>query len=136
MKKMISLCCVFLFLSFTAFAQSAEVSKTAAKTEKTSCKPVPPEVCAAKMGISLEDYLKRNKQCKTTSTASAENSALPIIRVANTSASTKANKKSCGSIEECAKKMGMSVEECKAKCGSKVALADEKVSAEIAESRQ
>ncbi|MEM8889034.1 MAG: hypothetical protein AAGD28_13705 [Bacteroidota bacterium] len=136
MKKLMSACCVFLFLSFTAFAQTAEVSKTAAKTEKTTCKPVPPEVCAAKLGISLEEYQKRNKNCKTSASASVETTALPIVRVANSASCTKANKKCCASLEECAKKMGMSVEECKAKCGSKVAIKDEKASAEIAESQQ
>jgi len=136
MKKLISACCVFLFLSFTAFAQSAEVSKTAVKTEKTTCKPVPPEVCAAKLGISLEEYQKRNKNCKASASASATTVALPIIRVANTSAAAKSNKSCCTSLEACAKKMGMSVEECKAKCGSKVAIKDEKSSAEIAASQQ
>ena len=135
MQKLISACCVFLFLSFTAFAQTAEVSKTAAKADKTSCQPVPPEVCAAKMGISLEEYLKKSKQCKSTASASAENSVLPIVRVANTSSCKKSDKKCCSSLEECAKKMGMSVEECKAKCGSKMALKDEKISEAIAESQ-
>ncbi|MEL6256834.1 MAG: hypothetical protein AAFR87_32860 [Bacteroidota bacterium] len=135
MKKLIGACCVFLFLSFTAFAQSADESKVASKANTTTCQPAPPEVCAAKMGISLGEYLKKNKDCNASSTASAENNSLPIVRVANTSSCTKANQKCCGSLEACAKKMGMSVEECKAKCGSKVALKDEKLSTEIADAQ-
>ena len=133
MKKIISLSCVFLFLSFTALAQSAEVSKTALEKTEKACKPKSAEACAAKLGISLEEYMERGKTCKKASTASVENTAFPIVKVANKSVEAKTAKKCCTSLEACAKKMGMTVEECKAKCGTKTALKADKPESAIAE---
>lgn len=117
MKKIISLTCFLFCLSFVSLAQNAQKTSNLKQDKTSTCKPVPPEECAAKMGITIAEYLALpKKNCAKGSTAALNkntSSTLPIVAVSNVK---KTEKKCGGTIEECAKKMGMTVEECKAKC--------------------
>lgn len=122
MKKIISLTCFLLCLGFVSLAQNVQKTASLDEGKTTTCKPMSAEECAAKMGITVAEYIALpKKNCSKTSTASLSakvSEGLPVVAVKNVLAS---EKKSCGSIKECAKKMGMTVEECKAKCPSKTA---------------
>ena len=118
MKKIIGFSCVFLFMGFIAFGQNA-VQTTALTTNQTkTCKPIPPEECAAKMGISLEEYLKLPKKCNAATASSTQDSPFWIVKVSDAKT---AQRTSCSSVKECARKLGISVEECKALCKSSTA---------------
>lgn len=120
MKKIICLTSLLLCLGFLSLAQNAQKTATLEEGKTKTCKPLSPEECAAKMGITVAEYLALpKKNCSKATTASlSKNDAtsLPVVAVKNTSSS---EKKCCASMEACAKKMGMTVEECKAKCPDK-----------------
>ena len=115
MKKIIGFSCVFLFMGFIAFGQNAIQTAKLTTAETKTCKPLPPEECAAKMGISLEEYLKLPKKCNAATASNTQDSPFWIVKASDTKTAQSTN---CSSIEECAKKLGISVEECKALCKS------------------
>ena len=130
MKKIIGFSCLFLFMGFVAFGQSTVQTKALTASTTTSCKPMSAEACAAKMGISLEEYLKLPKKCGTT--ASAENAQTPSFQIIAVSDVKTSQNNCCGSVEECAKMLGVSVEECKSLCKGSSACNASSTKAEVA----
>lgn len=93
-------------------AQSNEVLVSEDKTSTESI-----EACAKRMGMTVAECKAKCakqgvKACsKTASTTASQDGTQVLSAIAEGQV-----KSCCGSIEECAKKMGMTVAECKAKC--------------------
>lgn len=112
MKKIIGLSLVFLCLGFSVIAQSNEVLVS---EDSTSTETI--EECAKRMGMTVAECKAKcakscAKTCSKTASADANNSGTQVLSVM----AEGQPKACCGSIEDCAKKMGMTVAECKAKC--------------------
>ncbi len=107
MKHLFGLTLCFLFFSFSTFAQ--DNNKVEVSEKKTTC--VPTKECAKKMGMTVAECKAKCLKGKTASTElTSDTQVLSVV------AEGEPAKGCCGTIEECAQKMGMTVAECKAKC--------------------